>query len=366
MKLSVVILNYNVQYFLELCLRSVEAAISDIDAEIIVVDNNSEDGSCQMVKSLFPEVKLIENKENYGFSKGNNIGVLEAKGEYLCILNPDTVVAEDTFAKLIEFSKNKEKLGIVGCKLINGIGDFLPESKRKIPYVKAAFKKLTGNTDDYYANNLKEEAVGKVDILVGAFMFLKKAVYNDINGFDEDYFMYGEDIDISYKSLKIGYNNYYFGETTVVHFKGESTLRDKNYARRFYGAMQIFYKKHFKKNMFLDLFVWGGIRFVYFFRKQHIKKIKTVYKYIFVSDVINERLENTLDKEVILQSDLKNIEKESEVIFDANVISFKNIIKFMETNHLDASVTFKILPKKSKFILGSDDTISRGEIIKFN
>ena len=143
MKLSVIILNYNVQYFLELCLRSVEAAILNIDAEIIVVDNNSEDGSCQMVKAVFPKVKLIENKDNYGFSKGNNIGVSQAKGEYLCILNPDTVVAEDTFLKLLGFSENKEKLGIVGCKLINGRGDFLPESKRKIPYVKAAFKKLT-------------------------------------------------------------------------------------------------------------------------------------------------------------------------------------------------------------------------------
>lgn len=366
MKLSVVILNYNVKYFLELCLRSVEAAILNIDAEIIVVDNSSEDGSCQMVKSLFSEVKLIENKENSGFSKGNNIGVLQARGEYLCILNPDTVVAEDTFLKLLEFSENKEKLGIVGCKLIDGRGDFLPESKRKIPYVKAAFKKLIGNSEDYYANNLKEGAVGKVDILVGAFMFLKKEVYNNINGFDEDYFMYGEDIDISYKSLKQGYNNYYFGETTIVHFKGESTLRDKNYARRFYGAMQIFYKKHFKKNLFFDLFVWGGIRFVYFFRKKHTKKIKSVNKYIFISDAMNKRLENVIDKEVFLQSDLKNIEKESEVIFDANVFSYKNIIKFMETNHLDASVTFKILPRKSNFAIGSDDAVSRGEVIKFD
>ena len=157
MKLSVIILNYNVKYFLELCLRSVETAISNIDAEIIVVDNNSEDGSCYMVKDLFPNVKLIENKENYGFSKGNNIGVSQAKGDYLCILNPDTVVAEDTFLKLLEFSENKIKLGIVGCKLINGRGEFLPESKRKIPYVNAAFKKLIGNTDDYYANNINEK-----------------------------------------------------------------------------------------------------------------------------------------------------------------------------------------------------------------
>ena len=366
MKLSVIILNYKVQYFLELCLRSVEDAISNIEAEIIVVDNNSEDGSCDMVKALFPNVNLIENKENFGFSKGNNIGVLQAKGEYLCILNPDTVVAEDTFLKLLEFSENKEKLGIVGCKLINGRGDFLPESKRKIPYIKAAFKKLIGNTDDYYANDVNEKEVSQVEILVGAFMFLKQEVYKEIKGFDEDYFMYGEDIDISYKALKQGYTNYYFGETTVLHFKGESTLRDKYYARRFYGAMQIFYKKHFKKNVLFDLFVWGGIRLVYFFRKQHINKIKTVYKYICISDSINKKLEQVLGKEVILKSDLKNIEKESEVIFDANVLSFKDIINFMETNHLDCSVTFKIWPKNSKFVIGSDDAVSRGEVISFN
>ena len=248
MKLSVVILNYNVQYFLELCLRSVEAAILNLDAEIIVVDNNSEDGSCQMVRMLFPNVNLIENKENYGFSKGNNIGVLQAKGEYLCILNPDTVVAEETFIKLLEFSEGKENLGIVGCKLINGRGDFLPESKRKIPYVSAAFKKLTGNTDDYYANQVKENDVGKVEILVGAFMFLKKTVYNEIEGFDEDYFMYGEDIDLSYRIVQAGYKNYYLPTTKIIHYKGESTKKGSlNYVRTFYQAMIIFAKKHFSQ-----------------------------------------------------------------------------------------------------------------------
>ena len=366
MKLSVVILNYNVKYFLELCLKSVQDAVAFIDSEIIVVDNKSEDGSCDMVKKLFPEVKLIENKNNYGFSKGNNIGVAEAKGEYLCILNPDTVVAEDTFIKLLEFAESKQNLGIVGCKLIDGRGVFLPESKRKIPFVKASLKKILGSTNDYYANNIDKNAIGKVDILVGAFMFLKKETYNKIEGFDEDYFMYGEDIDISYKALKQGLENYYFGETTVLHYKGESTLRNKDYARRFYGAMQIFYKKHFKKNVFFDLFVWGGIKVVYWFRKQPIKKHKVVKEYVFLSDNKNRQLESVLNKALILKSDVKNIVKESEVIFDANALSYKNIINFMEAEHLDDSVTFKILPKNSKFVIGSDDAISRGEIINFD
>ena len=364
MKLSVVILNYKVQYFLELCLRSVEAAISNIDAEIIVVDNNSEDGSCQMVKNLFPDVVLIENKRNDGFSKGNNIGVERAKGEFLCILNPDTVIAEDAFLKLLDFSKDKDKLGIVGCKLIDGRGNFLPESKRKIPYVKASFKKLMGNPEDYYATHIQENEISKVEILVGAFMFLKKSVYQAIEGFDEDYFMYGEDIDISYKALKHGFENYYYGDTTIIHFKGESTLRDKNYARRFYGAMQIFYKKHFKKNVLFDLFVSFGISFVYFFRKQHIKKIKNVKRYVFISNQKSEQLNTALNKEVILRKDLQHIENESEVIFDANMLSYKEIITFMDTNTLDASITFKIWPKSSKFAIGSDDAISRGEVIR--
>ena len=364
MQLSIVILNYNVRYFLELCLKSVQAAISDIDAEIIVVDNNSEDNSCNMVKQLFPKVKLIENKENSGFSKGNNIGFKQAQGDYLCILNPDTVVAEDTFTKLLKFASDKKKLGIVGCKLINGVGEFLPESKRNVPVVKAAFKKLLGNSKSYYANHLTENETGKVDVLVGAFMFMKRELYNEVKGFDEDYFMYGEDIDLSYKVLKSGYNNYYFGETTVIHFKGESTLRDKHYARRFYGAMQIFYKKHFKKNLLFDFLVWFGIRLVYLFRKSPMQNTKNVSNYVFLSDKMNEKVKSVLTKEVTLQSDIKNIEKATEVVFDANTLSYKTIISMMEKGIGNKLVTYKILPNQSEFILGSDNAISRGEVIQ--
>ena len=362
MKLSVVILNYNVRYFLELCLKSVQAAILDIDAEIIVVDNNSKDDSCQMVKALFPDINLIENKENFGFSKGNNIGVSQAKGEYVCILNPDTVVAEDTFFELLKFSDKKEKPGIVGCKLVNGVGAFLPESKRNIPYIKAAFKKLFGNSKDYYANHLQENEVGEVAVLVGAFMLLKRDVYRAVGGFDEDYFMYGEDIDLSYRVLKAGYNNYYNGESSVIHFKGESTLKDTFYARRFYGAMQIFYKKHFKKNVLFDMLVWLGIRVVYVFRKMPINQQKKVSQYIFISDIVNEKLKVVLPKKMILKQNLNTVERLSEVIFNANTHSYKDIIKMIEDNK-DKAITFKILPKNSNFVLGSDDAISRGEII---
>ncbi|GAA3626838.1 glycosyltransferase family 2 protein [Flavivirga jejuensis] len=364
MKLSIVILNYNVRYFLELCLKSVQAAISDIDAEIIVVDNNSEDGSCNMVKELFPDINLIENEVNLGFSIGNNIGVSQAEGEYVCILNPDTVVAEDTFSKLLKFSEDKEKLGIVGCKLINGAGSFLPESKRNVPYVEAAFKKMFGNSKDYYANHLEENEVGKVDVLVGAFMFLKRDIYKAIGGFDEDYFMYGEDIDLSYRVFKAGYNNYYYGASSVIHFKGESTLKDKYYARRFYGAMQIFYKKHFKKNILLDMFVWFGIRLAYMFRKTAVNQPKRISQYIFIADAINEKLKTVLSKNIILKENLYTVKKQAEVIFDANSYSYKDIIRMID-DHKDQTNTFKILPKNSNFVLGSDNAISRGEVIIF-
>ncbi|MFI1745775.1 glycosyltransferase family 2 protein [Thalassobellus sediminis] len=366
MKLSVIILNYNVCHFLELCLKSVEKAISNIDAEIIVVDNNSKDFSCEMVKKLFPEVNLIENKENLGFSKGNNIGVLQAKGEYLCILNPDTVVAEDTFDALLKFSESKDNLGVIGCKLINGGGLFLPESKRNIPTVNVAFKKILGFSNKYYANHVSKNENGAVDILVGAFMFLEKEVYDQVGGFDEDYFMYGEDIDLSFKVLKTGYKNYYFGESKIIHFKGESTLKDRYYARRFFGAMKIFYKKHFKKNILFDMFVWLGIELAHTFR--HIKKAKTknISEYVFISNKENKKLESFLSKKLILKSDIKYVKPNSEIIFDANVLTYREIINVISKHNVDEGLTYKILPNGSNFIIGSDNGFGKGEIKEFS
>jgi len=348
-----------------LCVKSVQAAISNIDAEIIVIDNNSKDKSCKMVKQLFPEVILIENKENVGFSKANNQGVEIAKGKYICILNPDTVVAEDTFEKLLEFTNSQEKLGIVGCKLIDGTGQFLPESKRNIPIVKIAFQKIFGDSKKYYANHLSQDTTGKVDVLVGAFMLIKRSVYRQVNGFDEDYYMYGEDIDLSYRVLKAGYKNYYFANTTIIHYKGESTLKNKNYAKDFYNAMQIFYKKHFKSNLLFDTLVSLGIKIAYFFRYEKNVEPNKANKYVLVSKTINDKLKQVLPKEVVLKKDVKNIEKDDEIIFDTNVISFKETIKQFSNSELNKLVTFKILPKNSNFIIGSNSSSSQGEVICF-
>jgi len=365
LKLSVVILNYNVQDFLHLCLKSVEKALKSIDSEIIVVDNKSSDGSCEMIKHYFPHVKLIENPSNDGFSKGNNLGVAQASGEYLCILNPDTVVAEDIFEQLLKFAQTKDDLGIIGCRLIDGKGQFLPESKRNVPLVKIAFQKVIGNSKQYYANDIDELDIGQTPILVGAFMFLKRSVYTEVGGFDEDYFMYGEDIDLSYKIFSKGYTNYYFGKATAIHFKGESTLKDATYAKRFYGAMQLFYKKHFRQNIFFDGLVWLGIKLAYLSRKTPTINSSNPEKYLLVSNHPNQKLSKLLKKPLEVNSKIDKVRLNTEIIFDTKHVSYKDIITYMSDASISSQATFKILPENVSFIIGSNDSRNRGEVLKF-
>ena len=375
MQLSVIILNYNVRYFLEQCVLSVQEALSNIDGEIIVVDNNSSDASCQMMKTRFPNVKLIENKTNSGFPKGNNIGVAEAKGEYICILNPDTVVSEDTFEKILAFAEKQSDLGIVGCKLIDGTGNFLPESKRGIPTPWVAFTKITGLYhffpknklfNQYYAQDLNENETGKVAILVGAFMVMKRDLYSDLKGFDENCFMYSDDIDLSYRALLQGKSNYYFHETSVIHYKGESTVKDKMYMKRFQEAMNFFYKKHFKVSVFFSLFMKIGIVFFSFIKafQGNSKPNSKPENYFLVSDdeKLKDKLEATLNNPIIFWEKSNIIEK-SEIIFDQKYFGFSKAIEFMETNK-NKAFTYKILPKNTTFIIGSNSNRSRGEVIE--
>lgn len=365
MQLSVVILNYNVRYFLELCLTSVEAALTQLDAEIIVVDNHSSDESCQMVKQLFPNVILIENSENYGFSKGNNLGVAQAKGDYVFILNPDTVVAEDTFRIMLDFAHSTPNLGIVGCKLIDGRGKFLPESKRNVPTPYVSFLKILGNSKLYYANQVVEDTIGQVDMLVGACMLLKRSVYLKMNGFDEDFFMYGEDMDFSYRVAKAGFKNYYNPKTAIIHYKGESTLKDKAYAKRFNEAMQIFFKKHFKPNVIYNTLIWLGIQGIILFNKQPKPKKMLVNNYLLMSDQMIKPLEDALKKPIVLFSEQSKVTDLSQIIFDNQTNSFKTIIEMMAKSTRISNATYRIRPAKSQFIIGSDSSNSRGEVIKY-
>ncbi|MFN3916193.1 MAG: glycosyltransferase family 2 protein [Flavobacteriales bacterium] len=255
MKLSVIIVNYNVEYFLEQCLSSVYKAMQRIETEVFVVDNNSVDGSVSMVKEKFTWVKLIENKENTGFSKANNQAIKISTGEYVLLLNPDTIVEEDTFDKVIEFMDTHQDAGGLGVKMIDGKGNFLPESKRGLPTPGVAFYKIFGLSalfskskifGRYHLGFLDKDEIHEIEILSGAFMLIRKEALDKVGLLDETFFMYGEDIDLSYRIVKGGYKNYYFPKTRIIHYKGESTKKSSvNYVFVFYRAMIIFAQKHF-------------------------------------------------------------------------------------------------------------------------
>ena len=289
MKLSVIIVNYNVKHFLEQCLNSVFNSSKKIEVEVFVVDNHSVDGSCQMVKEKFQNVYLIENKENLGFSKANNQAIKIAKSEYVLLLNPDTVVEESTFEKIIEFMDSNAQAGGLGVKMIDGKGSFLPESKRGLPTPSVAFYKIFGISkifpksktfNRYHLGFLNKEKIHEIEILSGAFMLLRKKALDKIGLLDETFFMYGEDIDISYRLILGGYKNYYFPETTIIHYKGESTKKGSiNYVRMFYNAMAIFAHKHFSKGnanfftFFITIAIW--IRALFAIITRFIKNIST-------------------------------------------------------------------------------------------
>jgi len=227
--------------------------------EIFVVDNNSVDSSCSMLKAKFPDIQLIENKQNLGFARANNQAIRKAAGRYLLLLNPDTVIEEDTLNKCVRFMNDHPDAGALGVKMIDGKGMFLPESKRSLPTPMVAFYKIFGLSGlfprsrvfgRYHLGYLDRDKIHEVDVLPGAFMMLRREALDRTGLLDEDFFMYGEDVDISYRMNKAGYRNYYFPETTIIHYKGESTRKGSlNYVVTFYNAMIIFARKHFSPKM---------------------------------------------------------------------------------------------------------------------
>jgi GT2 family glycosyltransferase len=257
MKLSVVIVNYNVRHFLDQCLASVAKAIQGMEAEVFVVDNNSADGSVEMVAEKYPWVHLIANKDNPGFSKANNQAIRISKGHYVLLLNPDTVVEEDTFHKCVDFMDRHPDAGGLGVKMIDGKGNFLPESKRGLPSPAVAFYKIFGLSalfpkskvfGKYHLGYLDQNKTHEVEVLAGAFMMMRTETLNKVGLLDETFFMYGEDIDLSYRITQGGYKNYYFPEARIIHYKGESTKKSSvNYVIVFYKAMIIFAAKHFSQ-----------------------------------------------------------------------------------------------------------------------
>jgi GT2 family glycosyltransferase len=274
MELSVVIVNYNVKYFLEQCLCSVNKAIavSKISIEVIVIDNNSEDNSLSYLMPAFPCVKFIINTENLGFAKACNQGYKLSSGKYVLFLNPDTIIPEDCFLKCISFFEAHADAGAVGVRMLDGQGNFLKESKRAFPAPATSLFKLFGfarlfptskTFSKYHLGYLNENKNHEVDVLAGAFIMVRRDVLDKLHGFDETFFMYGEDVDLSFRIQKLGYKNYYFAETSIIHFKGESTKKGSlNYVRMFYSAMSVFVRKHYGRSranvfiFFIHLAIW--------------------------------------------------------------------------------------------------------------
>ncbi|MBE2281072.1 MAG: glycosyltransferase [Ignavibacteriaceae bacterium] len=259
MDLSVIIVNYNVKEFLENLLNSIKKASEGLTIEIIVVDNNSDDGSVELIKEKFPGVILIENNYNAGFSKANNLGLKIAKGRYLLLLNPDTLVEEDTFKKMVSFFDNTPGAGMAGCKILNPDGTLQLACRRGFPSPWASFCKVTGLSSlfpnskffaKYNLTYLDENQTYEVDAISGSFMMLTREAYEKIGGLDEIFFMYGEDLDYCYRIQNAGLKVYYVHTTQIIHYKGESTKRSSlNETKIFYDAMHIFVKKHFASSI---------------------------------------------------------------------------------------------------------------------
>lgn len=257
-KLAIVIVNYNVKFFLEQALITVQKATQGIKAQTIVVDNNSVDGSLEMLQEKFPNVTVIANKENVGFSRANNQGIVIADAEFILLLNPDTVLEEDTLIKCVQFMEQHPNAGALGVKMIDGKGNFLPESKRGLPTPEVAFYKLFGFSKlfpkskvfgKYHLTYLDKDKTHEVEVLSGAYMFIRREALDKTGFLDETFFMYGEDVDLSYRITQAGYKNYYFADTSIIHYKGESTQKTSiKYIWTFYQSMMIFAKKHFSSN----------------------------------------------------------------------------------------------------------------------
>jgi len=335
MKLSIIIVNYNVKYFLEQCLLSVEESIADFDFEVIVVDNNSSDGSIEYLTPKFPHVKFIANTDNPGFAKANNQGIRLSKGDYILLLNPDTVLGENVLANVCAFMDDKPQCGAAGVKMINGSGEFLAESKRGFPTPWVSFCKISGLTalfpksrlfGKYHLRYLDENKIHIIDVLAGAFIMVKREAFDKAGLLDEDFFMYGEDIDLSYRIVRAGYKNYYLPQT-IIHYKGESTKQDMKYVKIFYGAMYIFFKKHYPHyGKIYSLFIKLGI-----YSRAIISAVKRF--------LLRPAPENKKAR--------KNI-----VLYDHGLLLYEEIICLMDDNS-QKNKEFHIYSPRSEMIVGS-------------
>ncbi|WHF51980.1 glycosyltransferase family 2 protein [Chryseobacterium gotjawalense] len=278
MNLSIIIVNYNVTELLRKCLSSIERFVQSVEYEVIIIDNNSPDSSWKDLATEFPKFKFIASEKNEGFAIANNKAVKEAVGDYILLLNPDTEFEDYDMTEILDFANSKESFGCLGVRLHDAERKFLPESKRSVPDMFNSFEKLFNNfkkntSKSYYRNDIGEYEVAEVDVVTGAFLLMKKSIYEEIGGLDEKYFMYGEDIDLCFTLLRKKYKNWYYGKSSILHHKGESTVKDLKYLEQFYGAMQIFVDKYYKKQKPIQHgFLSAGLKLRHTLEKNKIKR----------------------------------------------------------------------------------------------
>lgn len=390
MKLSVVIVNYNVKHYLEQCLISVCKAAGNIpSAEVIVVDNASSDGSVEYLEKRFPNVRFIASRENLGFARGNNLAIKESKGEYVLLLNPDTIVSENTFRHFVDFMDSHPDAGACGAYMLHSDGVFALESRRGLPTPFVAFCKMSGLTSlfpkshlfgKYYMRYLDEFEVNPIEIISGAFMFLRRQALDKAGLLDEDFFMYGEDIDLSYRILKAGYRNYFL-PSPILHYKGESTTKTSyRYTHTFYRAMQLFFKKHYSHysaliSLPIYAAIWGRAFLAYVgnqFRHRRALKRNTLNCIVVGSETVNRDIASLLSrygakgKHLFLQGDeaslpmghiAENIDyaKYNAVVYDTDAYSYEAILRLLQHNPVKGLRLMTYSSKTGKLI--SDNSV---------
>lgn len=362
MVLTVIIVSYNVKFFLEQCLCSVQRAAAN-DVEVLVIDNNSADGSVEYLQEKYPFAQFIISNDNMGFARANNQALKKARGKYILFLNPDTIIPQDLFTNCISFMDAHADAGALGVRMIDGSGQFLKESKRGFPSPWVAFCKMSGLTNlfprsktfaRYYMGHLAEKETQIVDALAGACMFVRKELVEKIGGFDEQFFMYAEDIDLSYRLQRTGFKNLYFPHCTIIHFKGESTRKDRKYVQFFYKAMIQFVRKHFGKNWLLETGIHLRAALTPSTAKLTMNNAAS-YQFLLAGE------EQSFDELPVMKNDAAT--SQAVLFCEGPSFSFKQVIG--EIQKIPAGKKIFIHGKGTRSIAGSTDKDGRGETISW-
>lgn len=393
-KLTVVIVNYNVKYYVEQCLMSLQRALADVDAEVYVVDNHSQDGSVEYLSERFPSINIIRSQHNLGFARANNLAIRQSESEYVLLINPDTFVGEQVVTQAIRFMDDHEKAGGLAAWMLKTDGSSANESRRGLPTPLVSFYKIFGFCSrfpkskvfgKYYMGYLPWDKPAQIEVVSGAFFFARRKVLDEVGLLDEDFFMYGEDIDLSYRILKGGYENWYL-PIKILHYKGESTQKSSfRYVHVFYDAMLIFFRKHYshlsllisipvKTAVYLKAF-WELIKMQVRGMKKSLGFIQNrgcVPSYLFIGqqEALDEcrgiARSNGLDAEFVvgdeaslpeghLKIDLPEKE-ESFVVYDTDSYAFETILDLF-SRRPDGHVLMGTYSRRSKRIITEDEVI---------